>query len=220
MLNQHGEDIHEFLSNDEKGKMIPKYMGKAGEELKYEHDNINKELVSLTDRIDTIKNILDIQQNIAGTEYRLEKVNVEEAFNSALSIMEGSIKKRKVKIVKDIDPDIRVMANRSNLIHILVNLIKNSLEAFDSPGGNNTIILECEPENDKVHVKVIDTGSGIDPAMLDKVFAHGFSTKENGYGFGLHSCANLMTMMNGKIKLESEGQGYGTIATLIFNKIK
>ena len=67
-----------------------------------------------------------------------------------------------------------------------------------------------------VFVSITDNGEGISEENLTKIFTHGFTTKADGHGFGLHTCANLMTEMNGRLIAESDGPGCGSIFTLVF----
>ena len=60
-----------------------------------------------------------------------------------------------------------------------------------------------------------DNGVGIPPESISKIFNYGFTTKKNGHGFGLHTCANAATEMGGQLTVESEGVDKGATFTLI-----
>jgi signal transduction histidine kinase len=62
---------------------------------------------------------------------------------------------------------------------------------------------------DRVRLEVHDTGLGISSENLTRIFAHGFTTKSDGHGFGLHSGALAARQMNGALWAESEGLGCG-----------
>jgi len=64
-------------------------------------------------------------------------------------------------------------------------------------------------EKKYVRFSVTDTGSGIAPENLNQVFTHGFTTKADGHGFGLHSSANTAKQMGGALIAESDGAGCG-----------
>jgi signal transduction histidine kinase len=72
------------------------------------------------------------------------------------------------------------------------------------------------PRPDFAQVSVTDTGLGIDPDNLQRIFNYGFTTKHHGNGFGLHSAANAMAEMGGSIAAHSEGQGLGATFTIEF----
>ena len=63
-------------------------------------------------------------------------------------------------------------------------------------------------------IQVVDNGVGIAPEVRERLFAHGFTTRKDGHGFGLHSSALAAQMLGGRLTLESEGPGKGATATL------
>lgn len=69
-----------------------------------------------------------------------------------------------------------------------------------------------------INLFVTDNGSGIMRDQLDKIFFHTFTTKKDGHGFGLHSSANYMTEMGGRIEVNSRGKGKGATFTLMLPK--
>jgi signal transduction histidine kinase len=71
-----------------------------------------------------------------------------------------------------------------------------------------------------ISIRIKDSGGGIPPENLTKIFSHGFTTKKNGHGFGLHSCANYMKEMGGEMQAESDGIGKGATFVLKFNSNK
>ena len=96
------------------------------------------------------------------------------------------------------------------MLQILVNLVQNALQAMDGGQGVRELTLEiARAEGGRVHVAVADTGCGIAAADLVRVFHMGFTTREEGNGFGLHSAANAATEMGGRLWAESEGPGRG-----------
>jgi signal transduction histidine kinase len=67
----------------------------------------------------------------------------------------------------------------------------------------------------QVKIQVIDQGVGIPPENLTRIFAHGFTTRRNGHGFGLHSSALAVRELGGSLEVCSEGLGKGAIFTLV-----
>jgi signal transduction histidine kinase len=66
-----------------------------------------------------------------------------------------------------------------------------------------------------VQIEVSDNGIGIPQDNLKNIFTFGFTTKENGHGFGLHYCANTLKEMNGSISVKSNGTNKGAIFSLL-----
>jgi C4-dicarboxylate-specific signal transduction histidine kinase len=102
---------------------------------------------------------------------------------------------------------------------VLVNLLMNADEALADvieTGRTLHVSTGIDPEGIPF-VRVADTGHGIAGENLDRIFAHGFTTKQDGHGFGLHSCANSLTEMGGRLTVESGGLGKGAAFTLWFD---
>ena len=87
-----------------------------------------------------------------------------------------------------------------------------------SSSEKRTLSIILESNQDAVFIKISDTGQGIEKQNLEKIFSYGFTTKETGHGFGLHTCANYMREMGGRMWAESEGIGKGAMFILRFPK--
>ena len=110
-----------------------------------------------------------------------------------------------------------VSVQKAKLMHILVNLYKNAKEAMaDIAPSERKLIFEIDRDVENAYIRVSDSGHGIKTENLSNIFTHGFTTKENGHGFGLHSGANYMTDMGGKMWVESQGEGKGATFVLSF----
>lgn len=70
------------------------------------------------------------------------------------------------------------------------------------------------PADDRFRVQVSDNGMGIAPELLTKIFQHGFTTRKEGHGFGLHSCALAARALGGSLAAQSDGPGKGATFTL------
>jgi len=79
-----------------------------------------------------------------------------------------------------------------------------------------TLALASVRDGDRTWLRfqVIDNGIGIAPENLTRIFAHGFTTRESGHGFGLHGAANLAAEMGGSLTAASDGLGRGSTFTL------
>jgi signal transduction histidine kinase len=102
------------------------------------------------------------------------------------------------------------------MLLIMVNLIKNAKQAMGrNAGPSQQIRLKVDlAEGPKLRVQVQDEGEGIAPENLTRIFSHGFTTRRDGHGFGLHSCALAAMEMGGKLTAESDGPGRGATFTL------
>jgi signal transduction histidine kinase len=69
-------------------------------------------------------------------------------------------------------------------------------------------------EDETLHISVKDDGEGIAPENMARLFTHGFTTRKDGHGFGLHSCALAALEMKGRLTVHSDGLGTGAVFTL------
>jgi signal transduction histidine kinase len=105
------------------------------------------------------------------------------------------------------------------LLQILVNLIGNAKQAMNGVSGRaHQITLRVDiaglADEPRLRIRVEDNGEGIAPENLGRLFTHGFTTRESGHGFGLHSCALAAKEMNGTMTAHSDGLGKGAAFTL------
>jgi signal transduction histidine kinase len=100
-------------------------------------------------------------------------------------------------------------------MQILINLLANAKNAMDAmPEGQRRLLVRLTSENGWARIQVVDSGAGITPEVLGKLFTHGFTTRRDGHGFGLHWSALAAQMLGGRLTLQSEGPGRGATATL------
>lgn len=109
-----------------------------------------------------------------------------------------------------------VIANRVILSQVIGNLFANATEAVTATGrGAGAIVVTVAEDDGVVTVRIADDGEGFDPAAAPMLFQRGFSTRAHkSGGLGLHWCANSMAAMDGSLRLESAGPGFGAAAVL------
>jgi signal transduction histidine kinase len=98
----------------------------------------------------------------------------------------------------------------------LVNLISNAKYAVvhgSDPIKRVTVSIQA-PSKEWVRIQVSDNGIGIAPENLKRIFVHGFTTKKDGHGFGLHTSALAAKEMGGALHVHSDGLGHGADFTL------
>jgi hypothetical protein len=97
-----------------------------------------------------------------------------------------------------------------------LNLLRNAEDAINEAGKPEKLIHVriSRPEDDRVRIEVHDNGVGLPPENLTRIFAHGFTTKPHGHGFGLHSGALAAKQLGGTLWAQSDGPGQGAVFTL------
>jgi len=214
IVGENLDKIGYFFTEHPKGKLIPGYYISLGDAMKDEHRIMTEEIVALADKVSMMRDVISTQQNYAKATLYTEDVLISEIVEDALKLQLASLRKQGVKIVKSYDESLRGSVPKVKLVHVLTNLIKNGKEAmFDNDKHNKPQVLEIAMNDlggDTVEVRICDNGCGIEPDNLEKIFNHGFTTKTQGHGFGLHTCANFMTEMGGTLYAESSGLDHGS----------
>ncbi|NUT84268.1 ATP-binding protein [Pseudomonas brassicacearum] len=216
MMNEHAEDLGDFISRDEKGKLLPGYLNQLVDALAVEQQSMTEELGQLSKSVDHIKEIVAAQQSYAGTSSIAETVQIKDLIEDALRMNTGIIAAHRITVVRNLAETPLLLLDKHRVLLILVNLIKNASRAMDDrPELIPQIILQSElAQENTLVIKVIDNGEGIAPENLTRIFAHGFTTRKDGHGFGLHSCVLAAMEMGGSLEAHSEGPGTGATFTL------
>lgn len=165
-----------------------------------------------------IRSALDRLRKFNGIlEAHPSAVDVGGAIAAALRI--ASFATRGVaEVVVRVSPGLSIWARAGELEHVLVNVIINAAQAISGIGGfHHRITVVASALRSDVVIEVHDTGPGVAPANLGRLFDEGFTTKaaRNGSGLGLSLCREIVTKLGGSMRIESaEGQGTGVIIEL------
>lgn len=217
ILEENINDLDNFIAKNKKAKKLFEYYLSIGKTISNEITFLKKELKSMDDKIILIKNVIVEQQNSAKNVFHTELASLSSIVEDALSFMIPLITKNNIEVIKTYSDIEKVPVQKTKLLNIIINLIKNSNEALHKNNENNRkITIKVSKKENIPYIKISDNGEGIAYNNLDKVFNHSFTTKSTGYGFGLHTCANSMTEMGGKIVAESNGLSEGASFTLWF----
>ena len=220
LLREHSGQLGEFLTTDPKGKLIPEYIATVTEQMAAEQAKLVEKMDSVGQHIEHIKEIVAMQQNYAKISGVYQDLPLAGLVEDALRMNAAAFDRHGIELVKEISDDIPLArVDRHKVLQILVNLLRNAKYAMDGhPGGGGHVkrltvrVKAAAPE--RVSIIVADTGVGIAAENLTKIFNHGFTTKKDGHGFGLHSGANAAKEMGGTLKAHSPGPGQGAEFTL------
>jgi PAS domain S-box-containing protein len=210
LINANGNDLGNFFSADPKGKQLPTYLAKLSEHLKYEQEKILDETDSLVKNIIHIKEIVAMQQGYAKASGVLESLQPAELIEDALRMNRSGVNQHNIRVVREFANVPVIVTDKYKVLQILVNLIRNSKHACEDSGRpDKQINLRVYRDDGCVKIAVSDNGIGIPSENLTRIFNHGFTTRKNGHGFGLHSGANAAKELGGKLMASSEGSGQG-----------
>jgi len=178
-----------------------------------ECEHLSRELALIAEKHDHIEAIINLQMRYARLFGQEEEVNISRLAEDALRLLRDAILKREVVVARELAEVPPVHIEEAKLIQIFINLIKNGYEAMEElPPEARRLVVSTgfEPgEPGMVVFSVRDQGLGFAPEDREKLFQFGYSTKERGSGFGLHSCANYIIAQRGRIFARSAGLGKG-----------
>ena len=215
LINQHLDELGEFITANERGKQIPKFLSTLADVLEKESAQTEEELTSLLSKVDHVNAIVRAQQSFATLSGVSESISIEDAIEDALKMAMPSLTRHGIKVVRDFSELPQIIIDKQKLLQILINLINNAKDAImETQGGEQALTLRtAQTDPNQILVEVEDTGIGIEQENLSKIFAHGFTTKQDrgGHGFGLHHSANAATELGGHLTACSNGTAQGAI---------
>jgi PAS domain S-box-containing protein len=215
MLHAQGSAVGDFLVNDERGKRIPEYLTSLGEQLLNDQRMELDELGSLRDNLEHIKDTVAMQQSYAKLCGVTETVAVAELVEDSLRLNAGAFVRHGVTLCREFSDVPPITVDKHKVLQILVNLVRNAKYACDESGRTDKLItLRIEAAPSGVRICVIDNGVGIPAENMSRLFTHGFTTRVDGHGFGLHSGALAAQELGGSLRVASDGPGRGAMFTL------
>lgn len=216
MFQEHSGDLEDFLRRDPKGQRVLPYLAKLGSHFEQQHLSMLTELELLTNHVGHIKRIVATQQDYAKVSGLIEKISLGDLVEDALRILQSGFERHHIVLLRDFAEVPRVDSDKHQILQILLNLLRNAKRAIDDAGKPERLIrIRIRRYGDeRVRIEVRDSGVGLAPENATRIFAHGFTTKLDGHGFGLHSGALAAKQLGGSLWAESEGPGLGATFTL------
>jgi two-component system NtrC family sensor kinase len=215
LLREHERDLGEYLVHDARGQHVLKYLSQLSEHILHERDSNRRELTSLRSNIEHIKEIVSMQQSyskVSGVSELLQPVDLLE---DALRMNDGAFHRHEVRVVREFELVPAINSEKHKILQILVNLLRNAKYACSESGHpNRCVTLRVASGPACVRISVADNGVGIAPENMTRIFAHGFTTRQDGHGFGLHSGALAAREIGGSLQVFSEGLGRGATFVL------
>jgi signal transduction histidine kinase len=172
-------------------------------------------IVQQTQRLDGV--IQNVRRATRLPDPHFETVPVPELLNETLPLIEPIMQKSRIELQVQVEPSLHpLFGDRYRMQTALLNLIQNAVEAM-SAGGKVSVYASTAPDRNSIAISVQDTGPGIPPRIMDKVFEPFFSTRsEEGLkGLGLSIVQDIVKIHGGHMEIESRPDA-GTKITLYF----
>jgi signal transduction histidine kinase len=158
-----------------------------------------------------IKEIVSMQQSYANVAGVVEPVQLARLVEDAIKVNDAGLIRHGVDLNCDFQPTPLVATDKHKVLQVLINLISNAKYTLsDSSRPDKRLTIRVTPGAEgHVRVLVEDNGVGIPAENLTRIFQHGFTTRKDGHGFGLHSCALAAQELGGSLIAESDGPDKG-----------
>jgi ligand-binding sensor domain-containing protein/signal transduction histidine kinase len=215
LLDEHAAELGAFMTVDPKGRQLPGFLSQLAGQLLNEQQQAVKELESLRQNIEHIKDIVAMQQGYARISGVTETVRLSDLVEDALAMNAGALTQQGIELVREYAAIPPISIEKHKVLQILVNLISNARHACDDSGRPDKVIRLQVARNDfGQQIAIQDNGVGIPSENLTRIFSHGFTTRKSGHGFGLHSGALTAREVGGTLTVFSQGPGQGATFTL------
>lgn len=141
-----------------------------------------------------------IRSLVGRAPLRKEPLNVNEAIHEAILLVDGEIRKNQVSLRIQLSDQLpQILADRIQLQQVLLNLIRNAVEAMATESLRELEVESQLGDSQDVRITVRDSGPGLDPKAADKLFNHFYTTKADGMGMGLTISRSIVEAHGGRL---------------------
>ena len=215
-FSQHKDDYGQYLQTDPKGKHFPAALDFITGALVTERETHLAESHRLLKNIDHVRKVIQQQLSMSRDSGVVETFCLHDLIEQCIEINCEKSKSVDATITFECPATLNLVTDRHKLQQVLINLVSNAIDALQHrQQGSGLIHIVAISENETVQISVTDNGVGIAPENLERVFSQGFTTKANGHGYGLHSCAMTAQVLGGTLNVDSQGDGFGACFRLV-----
>ena len=213
----HGDDWIGYLQNDPQGRQVRPFIAALAEQFGTQHERMRRAVERVTGRVAHIVDIIRTQRSLGGPAPVFKDVDLRQTVIDAVKVLQESLTRRAIELRIDCgSKPVSVRIQESRFHQMLVNLVKNAIEAIDeraqagSGAAPPRVRIAARVAGEVLELEVVDNGIGLEPECLRTIFKPGYTTKAEGSGLGLHSAANYVIGSGGSIEALSDGIGRGT----------
>lgn len=207
---------------EERCEALLEFINELQGSLRKKSETYHTDFQRILKTVSHVNDILHIQRRYAktGTLIQRDQLNLLDIISDSLSVMSGSVEKRDITLNYQFPDEIpKVQGDRTHLMQVFSNLVKNSCESFDALDDSGTLIekkitVALTTNKNTLVLEIKDNAKGFDPALSEKLFEQGYSTKHRDSGIGLYQCRKTIESHGGTLKLTSEGIGTGATAVI------
>ena len=217
LIRTHDADLATFLTADPKGRLLPDYLTQLSDVLVAEQAGAMDELTDLSRSLAHVKQIMASQQSLAKTVHVIETFDVGDLLDDAKRL--GLPPEERGRVTVDLATVTvpQITSDRHQILQILTNLIANAVNATAGLAARRVdvnVVAVMADGIQAIRFRVSDSGCGMSPDTLAKLFTHGFTTRPGGHGFGLHHASIAAKQLGGTLTGHSDGPDRGATFVL------
>ena len=199
-----------FLTADPRGQHLPTYLPALSAQICSFVQAALAEIDTSEELLQHLRDVVSAQEVHAHVGTIREPVDLQELINAIL-VGEALELPPTVEVVRRYEDLPLIHTDRHKLLFILMNLLNNARDAvLASAGHSGRIVVRLEREGNHALAVVEDTGVGMSPDVLSRLWRFGYTTKSNGQGFDLHNSANAAREIGATITAHSDGPNEGS----------
>ena len=176
-----------------------------------------EELQRLRRHVEHVNTVVQAQQAYARHGGLREQLDINELVQDALLLVHDRLQKATVRSERT--AGVQVATDRHKVMQILLNLLTNAADAV-ADVSSPQVTVRIEAATDGCRVFVHDNGAGIPPDVRETIFRHGFTTKANGHGFGLHASAVAAMELGGQLVAYNDPDDGGAVFELLLRDLR
>ena len=223
----HRDDPGRWLRDDPRGRKAVPLLLALARDLAARNESLLATAERVRGRVRYVVNLIRVQGALPVSRPVQRIVDLPRQIDEAVAVLREPLAERGIRV--DIDcgraPE-RIRIHESRFQQMLVSLVRNAMEAIDgraaaggfAPDEAPSIRVAAYLDAEHLLIDVIDNGAGIAPRHLRSIFSPGYTTKEAGRGLGLHTAANFVIGMGGRISPFSEGPGRGATLRVMLRR--
>jgi signal transduction histidine kinase len=210
------EDGPSSFARSDKGRDLPRFVCALARRLSSEREAILGEVAALRENLEHVKAIVTTQQQYSKAAGMKEQTNLGEIIETAIQITLTGDQSRQITVQKELNGVPVVVLDRHRLLQVLINLLRNAKYALQaSPNDEKQVTVRVVARGEeRFAIEIRDNGVGIPEENKTKIFQHGFTTRPDGHGFGLHSSSIAVQEMGGRLSCVSSGADTGATFTV------
>ncbi|TCC94665.1 sensor histidine kinase [Pedobacter hiemivivus] len=203
----------------EKAEALVNLMEGITKTQKDSYEETNGSIAEQFNIISHIQEILTIQRHYVTGHGAPERkaVNLKEIIHDCQSMLFASYDKKGITLNFNAAEQMpMIKGDRTKLMQVILNLLKNSVEAIDMDAPQKRITIDLQLKDKMLQLRIQDTGKGFDTDTAARIFERGFTTKDTGTGLGLYNCRSIIESHAGSIDVQSEGANRGATTLIRF----